>query len=76
MTRTPQIPHAIAHVAHCTAFGERITATATPNPFWPFPQYAQMETVVAEQVQAVLVGKASPADAMKAAGKSVQALTA
>lgn len=60
--------------AFTTAFGERITATATPNPFWPFPQYGQMETVVAEQVQAVLVGKASPADAMKAAGKSVQAL--
>jgi len=62
--------------AFTTAFGERITATATPNPFWPFPQYAQMETVVAEQVQAVLVGKASPVDAMKAAGKSVQALIA
>ena len=60
--------------AFTTAFGERITTTATPDPFWRFPQYAQMESVIAEKVQGVLVGKASPADAMKAAGKSVQAL--
>ncbi|WP_203432802.1 sugar ABC transporter substrate-binding protein [Jiangella asiatica] len=55
-------------------FGERITATATPNPFWRFPQYAQMETAVAEQVQAVLTGASSPADAMRAAGEAVQGL--
>lgn len=57
-----------------TLFTERITATATPSPFWRFPQYIQMESVVAEQVQAVLVGTASPTDAMKTAGDAVQAL--
>jgi len=60
--------------AFTTGFGDRITATATPNPFWRFPQYAQMETIVSEQVQAVLIGSASPADALKTARTAVQDL--
>ncbi|HEY0449754.1 sugar ABC transporter substrate-binding protein [Actinophytocola sp.] len=56
------------------AFSERVTASATPSPFWKFPAYARMEAVVAEQVQAVLIGSASPADAMRTAGQGVQAL--
>ncbi|WBB69390.1 extracellular solute-binding protein [Micromonospora sp. WMMD812] len=60
--------------AFTSQFSERITATATPNPFWKYPQYAQMETAISEQVQAVLVGKSKPADAMREAGQAVQAL--
>ncbi|WP_350348887.1 extracellular solute-binding protein [Agromyces sp. G08B096] len=55
-------------------FSERITKTATTNPFWQFPQYAQIESAVAEKVQAVLVGQQSPADAMKEAGETAQQL--
>ncbi|WP_430647447.1 ABC transporter substrate-binding protein [Agromyces sp. GXS1127] len=55
-------------------FSERITATATTNPFWAYPQYAQIETEIAERVQAVLVGQQSPADAMAAAGEAAQKL--
>jgi len=55
-------------------FSERITATATGNPFWAFTSYSQIETEIAEQVQAVLVGSATPADAMKAAGEAAQKL--
>ncbi|GAB3447293.1 type 2 periplasmic-binding domain-containing protein [Actinophytocola sediminis] len=65
---------AVADDAFTTAFAERITKTASPNPFWRFPEYAQMETVIAEQVQAVLIGSATPADAMRTAGEQVQAL--
>lgn len=65
---------AVTGDAFTAAFGERITATATVNPFWQFPQYAQIETAIAEQVQAVLVGSASPADAMTAAGEAAQSL--
>jgi len=65
---------AVKNDTFTAAFTERITATATANPFWKFPEYAQMEAAVAEQVQAVLVGNASPAEAMKAAGEAVQAL--
>ncbi|MEV1329431.1 extracellular solute-binding protein [Micromonospora costi] len=60
--------------AFTSQFSERITATATPNPFWKYPQYAQMETAISEHVQAVLVGKSKPADAMREAGQAVQAL--
>jgi multiple sugar transport system substrate-binding protein len=55
-------------------FAERITKTATTNPFWAYPQYAQIETVVAERVQAVLVGQQSPKDAMAQAGEAAQKL--
>ncbi|OLF06806.1 ABC transporter substrate-binding protein [Actinophytocola xinjiangensis] len=57
-----------------TQFNERVTATATPNPFWRFPQYAQMENAVSEHVQAALIGKSSPADAMRDAKKAVEGL--
>ena len=60
--------------AFTKAFGERITATATTNPFWVFPQYAQIETAIAEQVQAVLVGQKDAASAMKEAGEAAQKL--
>jgi multiple sugar transport system substrate-binding protein len=65
---------AVANDPFTKAFSERITKTASQNPFWRFPEYAQMETVIAEQVQAVLIGSSSPADAMTTAGEQVQAL--
>lgn len=55
-------------------FTERITVNAGPNPFWAYPNYAQMEAAVAERIQAVLVNDESPADAMKAAGEEIQEL--
>lgn len=74
-TTTEALEHpAVTGDEYTTAFTERITATATPNPFWKYPEYAQMEAAVAEQVQAVLVGQASPADAMRAAGEEIQGL--
>lgn len=57
-----------------TDFTKRITVTATVNPFWAYTKDAQIEQAVAEQVQAVLVGSSSAADAMKAAGAAVQDL--
>ncbi|QBR75257.1 sugar ABC transporter substrate-binding protein [Microbacterium sediminis] len=52
-------------------FAERITATATKNPFWGYVNYAQMETAIAENVQAVLIGDASPADALAEAKSTI-----
>ena len=57
-----------------SAFGEQITATATPSPFWIYPQYGQIDTVIAEKVQAVLIGQTDPATAMTEAGQAAQAL--
>ncbi|MEE1768284.1 extracellular solute-binding protein [Streptomyces sp. JV185] len=50
---------------------EKITDTATGSPFWQFAQNAQIEEAVAKQVQAVLVGKSKPKDAMKKAAEEV-----
>jgi multiple sugar transport system substrate-binding protein len=55
-------------------FTKRVTVNATAEPLWKFPQYGQMETEISNQVQAVLIGKSSPKDAMKAAGDAVQKL--
>lgn len=57
-----------------TQFNERITATATTNPFWAYPQYAQIESAIAEQVQAVLVGSKDAKSAMAHAGETAQGL--
>ncbi|TFV99929.1 extracellular solute-binding protein [Orlajensenia leifsoniae] len=56
------------------AFTANITKDAKASPLWKYVQYGQMETAIAEQVQAVLIGSASPKDAMKAAGQKVQSL--
>ena len=64
----------VAADAFIAAFSERITATATPSPFWAFPQYGQIDAAISEQVQAVLVGQATPADAMAAAKEQAMSL--
>ncbi|MFE6996968.1 ABC transporter substrate-binding protein [Microbacterium sp. NPDC057659] len=74
VTEEAQASDAVTSDAFGSRFAEKITATATVNPFWQYPEYAQVETVVAERVQAVLVGSQSPKDAMAAAGEAAQKL--
>lgn len=57
-----------------SAFTEKITATASTSPLWAYPEYAQLETAVAESVQAALLGKQSPAEAMAGAGEAINSL--
>lgn len=57
-----------------TAFTENITATASTSPLWAYPEYAQLETAVAEAVQAALLGKQTPAEAMTSAGEAINSL--
>ncbi|GAA2673782.1 extracellular solute-binding protein [Streptomyces aculeolatus] len=57
-----------------TEWTEKITATATPGPFWTYANNAQIEEAVAKQVQAVLVGDSSAKDAMRTAGDDVARL--
>lgn len=57
-------------------FSERITSTASSNPLWKFTAYSQIESAIADRVQAVLIGSASPKDAMKQAGEAAQKLVA
>jgi multiple sugar transport system substrate-binding protein len=65
---------AVAANTFVSDFTERVTANATPSPLWVYPGYAQMETAVAEQVQAVLIGQSSASDAMTSAGSTVSGL--
>lgn len=65
---------AVAQNTFVEAFTSSITATAKPSPLWKYPSYGQMETAIAEQVQAVLIGQASAADAMKTAGNAISGL--
>lgn len=53
---------------------KQITDTATPNPLWQFPNYAQMEAKLAEQIQAALTGQKSAKDALDAAQAEMQKL--
>jgi multiple sugar transport system substrate-binding protein len=55
-------------------FTAKITKDAAACPLWPYPAFAQMITQIANNVQAVLLGSAKPADAMKAAGAAVNQL--
>lgn len=57
-----------------TSFSDTVTVDAKASPLWQFPAYGQMETAIAEQVQAVLIGQSSAKDAMKSAGQAVNAL--
>lgn len=58
-----------------TAFTSAIGAHASADPFWVYPKFAQIETVLATAVQSALVGKASPKDALASAKSQMDALT-
>ncbi|WP_431805745.1 ABC transporter substrate-binding protein [Microbacterium paraoxydans] len=74
VTEEAQASKEVASDAFGARFAEKITATATTNPFWQYPQYAQIETAIADRVQAVLVGQQSAKDAMAQAGDEAQKL--
>ncbi|GAB3536444.1 sugar ABC transporter substrate-binding protein [Arthrobacter tecti] len=65
---------AFAEDAYSTAWQESITNSAEPNPLWQFENYAQMESILATQIQAALTGQSSPQDALDAAAEEMQAL--
>lgn len=57
-----------------STFAEEITPFARPSPFWDYPEYARMDTILGEQVQAVLAGKASAQEAMETANQQISEL--
>lgn len=57
--------------AFLASFTEKVTVDAAASPLWPYVSYAQMETTIAEQVQAVLIGQSTPSQAMKTASDAV-----
>lgn len=65
---------AVAGDAFISAFTKKITATATPSPFWAFPNYGQIDSAINQKVQAALIGQLSPKDALAQARDAAQAL--
>lgn len=58
------------------AFAEKITTGARPNPFWIFPEYAQIVERLGHHVQRVLLDEASAQDAMNDAKADIEDLMA
>lgn len=56
---------------YVATWSDGITATARTNPFWPYAESAAMERTLGEQVQSVLTGDASAADAMEEAHDAI-----
>ncbi|MEU0560479.1 extracellular solute-binding protein [Dactylosporangium sp. NPDC006015] len=57
-----------------TDFTSQIGVNSSASPFWIYPQFSQMEKVLAEEVQAILIGKKTPKDALMAARDRMNAL--
>lgn len=55
-------------------FAEQITPYALPSPFWAYPEYSRMDTILGEQVQAALAGKATAQEAMDTAAQKISEL--
>jgi multiple sugar transport system substrate-binding protein len=55
-------------------FATAVGANSEPDPFWVYPQFAQIQQVLATQVQAAVVGKVSPKDALTTAKEQMEAL--
>ena len=61
--------------AFATAFTSAIGAHSAPDPFWIYPKFAQIQTALATQVQAALIGKSAPKDALSIAKTQMEGLT-
>jgi multiple sugar transport system substrate-binding protein len=59
---------------YTTDFSSAISANSYPDPFWVYPQFSQMETILAQAVQGILIGKSSVADGLKSAAGQMSAL--
>ena len=50
---------AVKNDKFATDFASQIGANSSASPFWVYPQFSQMEKVLAEEVQSILIGKKS-----------------
>ena len=55
-------------------FTREIAANASASPFWVYTAFSQMEKVLAEQVQAILIGRTTPAAGLAEAQKQMTSL--
>jgi multiple sugar transport system substrate-binding protein len=65
---------AVKNDKFATDFTTQIGANSSASPFWVHPQFSQMEKVLAEEVQAILIGKKNPKEALTTARDRMNAL--
>ena len=65
---------AVKNDKFATDFTTHIGANSSPSPFWIYPQFSQMEKVLAEEVQSILIGKKNPKEALTTARDRMNAL--
>lgn len=73
-TETALQDEALTSDPYASAWQSQITDSAAPNPLWQFPNYAQMEAKLAEEIQAAMTGKKSAQDALDDAQTAMQGL--
>lgn len=74
-TDTVLASEAVANDEFTANWTSGITATAKPNPFWLFPESAQMETIMDENIQAYLIGSVGSAkEALDKANQQISEL--
>ncbi|MBM7791052.1 extracellular solute-binding protein [Tenggerimyces flavus] len=57
-----------------SSFVEKVTATSKSDPLWVYPQSAQLYETLAKQVQAILIGDATPKQGLETAREAMQKL--
>jgi len=55
-------------------FAAKVTSTATPDPFWAFANFAQIEKVLTDATAEVLAGRQKAKAALDAAAKQMQSM--
>jgi len=60
---------------YVSSWSTEVTAYASANPFWIYPESARMEALLGEGVQLVLLGEASAADALADTASEIADLT-
>lgn len=74
-TETVLSSDAVTNDEFISGWSNGITATAKTNPFWPYPEASQMETIFDEQIQAYLVGSVDSAqEALDVANERISEL--
>ncbi|MFF2390581.1 ABC transporter substrate-binding protein [Agromyces sp. NPDC058104] len=73
-TETALADESFTSDTYASTWQEQITDTASPNPLWQFPNYAQMEAKLAEEIQAALTGQKSAQEALDTAQAEMQKL--
>lgn len=58
-----------------SAFTSAIGSFSTPDPFWVYPKFAQIQQALATQVQAALINKSSAKEALSIAKTQMEGLT-